>query len=59
MPEYLKIDQKNTLSLSNPYDINRGLPTQEMALSIINTYRSLKENNKLNSFAEWFGIYRP
>ena len=57
MPGYLKIDQKNTLSLSNPYDINRGLPTREMALSIINTYRSLKENNKMNSFAEWFGIY--
>jgi hypothetical protein len=57
MPAYLKIDQKNTLSLSNPYDINRGLPTREMALSIINTYRSLKENNKMNSFAEWFGIY--
>jgi hypothetical protein len=57
MPDYLKIDQKNTLSLSNPYDINRGLPTREMALSIINTYRGLKENNKVNAFAEWFGIY--
>ncbi|MBC7827297.1 MAG: hypothetical protein H7122_06105 [Chitinophagaceae bacterium] len=57
MPDYLKIDQKNTLSLSNPYDINRGLPTSEMALSIINTYRGLKENNKMNAFAEWFGIY--
>jgi hypothetical protein len=57
MPGYLKIDQKNTLSLSNPYDINRGLPTREMALSIINTYRGLKENNKMNAFAEWFGIY--
>ena len=31
MPEYLHIDQANTLSLSNPYDINRGLPTHEMA----------------------------
>jgi hypothetical protein len=59
MPDYLKIDQKNTLSLSNPYDINRGLPTHDMAVSIIKTYQSLKEKNKLNSFAEWFGIYPP
>jgi hypothetical protein len=57
MPSYLKIDQQNTLSLSNPYDINRGLPTQEMALSIIDTYRQLKTNNKMNAFAEWFGVY--
>lgn len=57
MPGYLKIDQKNTLSLSNPYDINRGLPTPKMALSIINSYRELKGKNKMNSFAEWFGIY--
>lgn len=57
MPSYLKIDQQNTLSLSNPYDINRGLPTQEMALSIIDTYRQLKTNNKMKAFAEWFGVY--
>jgi hypothetical protein len=57
MPSYLKMDQKNTLSLSNPYDINRGLPTREMAQSIIKTYIDLKEANKKNSFAEWYGIY--
>jgi hypothetical protein len=56
-PAYLKMDQKNTLSLSNPYDINRGLPTEEMAESIINTYKNLKETNKANSFAEWYGVY--
>jgi len=59
MPEYLKMDQANTLSLSNPYNINRGLPTHDMAVSIIKTYQSLKEKNQLNSFAEWFGIYPP
>jgi hypothetical protein len=59
MPSYLHMDQKNTLSLSNPYDINRGLPTHDMAVSIIKTYQSLKEKNVLNSFAEWFGIYPP
>ena len=57
MPAYLKIDQKNTLSLSNPYNINRGLPSHEMAVSIIKTYRELKAKNSMNSFAEWFGIY--
>lgn len=58
-PPYLKMDQKNTLSLSNPYDINRGLPTGEMSQSIIKTYRDLKESNQKNSFAEWYGIYPP
>ena len=56
-PSYLKMDQRNTLSLSNPYNINRGLPTETMAQSIIQTYLSLKESNKTNSFAEWYGIY--
>ena len=56
-PNYLKMDQKNTLSLSNPYDINRGLPTEPMAASIISTYKKLKETNKANSFAEWYGVY--
>ena len=59
MPAYLKIDQRNTLSLSNPYDVNRGLPTEEMAASIIASYQALKGNNKLDSFAEWFGVYPP
>ena len=59
MPSYLKMDQKNTLSLSNPYDINRGLPTEEMAQSIIETYRELKGKNAENAFAEWFGVYPP
>ena len=58
-PSYLKMDQKNTLSLSNPYDINRGLPTEEMAQSIIKTYKDLKEAKKDKSFAEWYGIYPP
>jgi hypothetical protein len=57
MPDYLHIDQKNTLSLSNPYDINRGLPTKAMAQSIIHTYKQLKESTSDSSFAEWYGIY--
>ena len=56
-PAYLKMDQKNTLSLSNPYNINRGLPNREMSQSIIKTYKDLKESNQAKSFAEWYGIY--
>ncbi|GAB4019905.1 hypothetical protein GCM10028773_24010 [Spirosoma koreense] len=59
MPAYLKMDQKNTLSLSNPYDINRDLPTEEMAQSIISTYLGLKDKNDEHAFAEWFGVYPP
>lgn len=58
-PDYLKIDHKHTLSLSNPYDINRGLPTETMTQSIIANYEKLKENNVENAFAEWFGVYPP
>ena len=58
-PSYLNMDQKNTLSLSNPYDINRGLPNETMAESIIQTYLSLKGKNVENAFAEWFGVYPP
>ncbi|RYY30097.1 MAG: hypothetical protein EOO04_05635 [Chitinophagaceae bacterium] len=56
-PPYLKMDQKNTLSLSNPYNINRGLPDTKMAQSILKTYKDLKQSNIKNSFAEWYGIY--
>lgn len=57
MPSYVQIDQKNTLSLSNPYDINRGLPTEAMVQSIIGTYADLRERNKATSMAEWYSIY--
>jgi hypothetical protein len=58
-PDYLQMDQQQTLSLSNPYDINRGLPDEDMAASIIQAYQALKGNNNLNAFAEWFGVYPP
>ena len=56
-PSYLRMDQRNTLSLSNPYDINRGLPTEDMAQSIIAVYQDLKTSNSKKSFAEWYGVY--
>lgn len=56
-PSFLHMDHANTLSLSNPYDINRGLPDEKMAQSIIQYYLDLKEKTKNTSFAEWFSVY--
>lgn len=56
-PSFVHMDHANTLSLSNPYDINRGLPNEQMAESIIQYYLDLKEKTKNTSFAEWFSIY--
>lgn len=57
VPGYLHMDEAHTLSLSNAYDINRGLPTEAMAERIIQTYQDLYERVKDSSIAEWFGIY--
>ena len=51
------VDESRQLSLSNPMDINRGLPTHEMAVSIINEYQARAE--KTPAFAEWFSIDPP
>ncbi|MEO8657395.1 MAG: hypothetical protein ABI693_02950 [Bryobacteraceae bacterium] len=60
LPAHLShIDWKNTLSLSNTYDVNRGLATDPMAESIIQTYLDLKQKTRTESFAEWFSIYPP
>ncbi len=45
------------LSLSNPMDINRGLATHEMAVSILREYRKREETTK--AFAPWFSIEPP
>jgi hypothetical protein len=57
LPPYIKFDIENQLSLSNPYDVNRGLPSEEMAQSIVQSYYELKEKTKDQSFAEWFSLY--
>jgi len=51
------VDETEQLSLSNPCDINRGLPTHEMAVEIIKEYQRRRENTK--AFAEWFSIDPP
>jgi hypothetical protein len=57
LPPYMKFDIVNQLSLSNPYDVNRGMPDESMSQSIIQTYLDLKEKNKAQSFAEWYSLY--
>ncbi len=51
------VDESRQLSLSNPMDINRGMPTHDMAVSIIREYQSRASETK--AFAEWFSIDPP
>jgi hypothetical protein len=51
------VDELAQLSLSNPYDINRGLPAHEMAAEIIKEYQRRRKTT--NAFAEWFSIDPP
>ncbi len=51
------VNEAEQLSLSNPMDINRGMPTHEMAVKIIQEYQGRKE--KTGAFAEWFSIDPP
>ena len=51
------VDEAQQLSLSNPMDINRGVTTHKMAVSIINEY--LERKKKTQAFAEWFSIDPP
>jgi len=51
------VDESSQLSLSNPVDVNRGVATHEMAVSIIQEYRERREQT--NAFAEWFSIDPP
>ena len=51
------VDEAAQLSLSNPMDINRGLATHEMAVSIIEEYRGRGET--AGAFAPWFSIDPP
>ncbi len=51
------VEESLQLSLSNPMDINRGVATHEMAVSIIREYRERREQT--DSFAEWFSIDPP
>jgi len=54
-----KHNERFRLSLSNPYDVNRGMPTHEMAVSIIDSYPTRWEIRKDTHIAEWFTIDPP
>ena len=49
-------DEESILSLSNTYDINRGLPTHEMAVAILDEYASRAASLEPRPFAPWFTI---
>ncbi len=49
------VDEQEQLSLSNPMNINRGMATHAMALSIIREYQKRGEL----AFAPWFSIDPP
>ena len=51
------VDEDRQLSLSNAYDMNRGLPTSEMSRSIIEEYMRRKKEGR--AFAEWYSIDPP
>ena len=51
------VDESEQLSLSNPMDINRGLATHKMAVSILREYQ--RRGAKTGTFAEWFSIDPP
>ncbi len=53
------VDEREILSLSNTYDINRGLPDHQQAVSIIREYKRRRELAKGEYFAEWFSIHPP
>jgi hypothetical protein len=50
-------DESRQLSLSNPIDINRGLPTHGMAVSILQEYQDRARTT--GAFAPWFTIDPP
>ena len=51
------VDESAQLSLSNPMDVNRGVATHEMAVSIIQEYQ--RRRIRTDAFAEWFSIDPP
>ncbi len=51
------VEEAEQLSLSNPMDINRGLPTHAMAVAILQEYQRRRATG--DAFAEWFSIDPP
>lgn len=51
------VDVRRQLSLSNPMDINRGMATHAMAVSILREYQERERSTR--AFAPWFTIDPP
>jgi hypothetical protein len=51
------VDGSKVMSLSNPYDMNRGLPDHQKCVNIIREYMDLREKLKDTHFAEWLATY--
>lgn len=56
-PVNIPVDESKQLSLSNSYDMNRGLPDHKMSVSILKEYQRRRRTS--GSFAEWFSIDPP
>jgi len=59
IPVDVDIDESQQLSLSNTFDMNRGLPEHNQCVSIIKEYQKRRETNKGTHFAEWLSIDPP
>ncbi|MEM3610086.1 MAG: hypothetical protein QW076_04255 [Candidatus Anstonellales archaeon] len=59
--ESSKYDESERLSLSNAYNINRGIVDHDRAVKIIKEYKTRWERDKETgrSFAEWYSIDPP
>jgi hypothetical protein len=53
------VDEREQLSLSNTYNMNRGLPDHTQCVSIIKEYLRRREANRDRHFAEWYSIDPP
>jgi len=51
------VDESRILSMSNTYDMNRGLPDHKKCASIIREYLARRKESRRVSFAEWFTIH--
>lgn len=52
-------DERERMSLSTGYTLNRGLPTHAMAVKTIKEYQRRYRANKKQSFAEWWTMDPP
>jgi hypothetical protein len=52
------VDEREQVSLSNTYSLNRGI-TQEQAAAILRTYQGIRGSLPSGSPGEWYAIYPP